>query len=159
MTASGADAAVRADLESARFRGGVLRGQWRLDRYEFPVIEIAVMAVPGNQRCSEFTFRFEVSNFPTQAPEVKIWDPAKRQPLALAERPKGSARVTDAFKDGWPGEGAPSVYRPWERHGVTHSNWIATHPHLTWHAGRDISFVLEDLHALINPSASTTTVP
>jgi hypothetical protein len=86
-----------------------LRRQWRLDRYEFPVIEIAVMAVPGNQRCSEFTFRFEVSNFPTQAPEVKIWDPAKRQPLALAERPKGSARVTDAFKDGWPGEGAPSV--------------------------------------------------
>ncbi len=158
MIASGSNAAVRADLECARFRAGVLRGHWRLDCYDYPVIEIVVMAVPGHQRRNEFSFRFEVSNFPTQAPEVKIWDPTSRGPLALAERPKGPAHVIDAFKDGWPGAGAPSVYRPWERHATTHNNWTTTHPRLTWHAGRDLAFVLEDLHVLINSSVSTAAV-
>jgi hypothetical protein len=159
VNTSVAEAAVRADLESARFRAGVLREHWKLVRTDFPLVQIAVMAVPGCQRRDEFRFRFEVTNFPTQAPEVKIWDPMSDGPLPLAERPNGSALIVDAFKDGWPGAGAPSVYRPWERHGVNHNNWPTTHPHLTWLASRDLAFVLEDLYALINSSASTATIP
>ena len=159
MIASGSDAAVRADLDSARFRAGVLRGQWRLGRYDFPVIEVLVMALPGYQGRSEFLFRFEVSNFPTQAPEVKIWDPMTGRVLALPLRPTGPAHVLDAFKDGWPGGAtAPSVYRPWERHALNHNNWTTTHPYLTWHAGRDLAFVLEDLHGLINSSVPKSTL-
>lgn len=146
------EAAVRADLVSARFRAGCARGSWRLVSADRQVLLIAVMTIPGRQRRSEYAFRFDVTDFPTQAPEVKIWDPAQGVSLPLAERPTGTPHIADAFKDGWPGTGAPSVYRPWERSGVTHNNWRATHPYLIWHAGRDLAFVLEDLYALINSS-------
>ncbi len=159
MSVSAAEAAVRADLESARFRAGVLRAHWRLDQISFPLLYITVMALPGRQRRAEFYFRFDVTNFPTQAPEVKIWDLLSGGSLPLAERPKGPARVMEAFKEGWPGPGAPSVYRPWERHGINHNNWAATYPHLTWLASRDLTFVLEDLYALINPSTAALALP
>jgi hypothetical protein len=154
VSLSPAEAAVRADLESARFRAGALRGHWRLDQVTFPLFYITVVALTGRQARTEFCFRFEVTDFPTQAPEVKIWDLATGGSLPLADRPKGPARVMEAFKDGWPGLGAPSVYRPWERHGVNHNNWATTYPHLRWLASRDLTFVLEDLYALINPSTA-----
>lgn len=149
---------MRADLESARFRAGTLRGQWRQDLFLFPLLYITVMAIPGRQRRAGFCFRFELTNFPTQAPEVKIWDLTTGGSLPLAERPAGPTRVVEAFKDGWPGPGAPSVYRPWERHGTNHNNWATTYPHLTWLASRDLSFILEDLYALINPSTAAVAV-
>lgn len=150
---------MRADLESARFRAGVLRGQWKLGEFSFPLVYISVAARPGRQRRAEFCFRFELTDYPTQAPEVKIWDPETGGPLSLAERPAGPARVKEAFKDGWPGPGAPSVYRPWERHGLNHNNWAASYPHLTWRASRDLTFILEDLYALVNPSTAALAVP
>jgi len=154
LSASAAQEAVRTDLESARFRAGCARGQWCLDRQVFPVILVAVLVLPGRQRRGEYSFRFELTDFPTQAPEVKIWDPIQGTSLPLADRPNGARHIVDAFKDGWPGSGPPSVYRPWERHGVNHNNWPTTHPDLTWHAGRDLAFVLEDLYALINSSVA-----
>ena len=61
------------------------------------MVKIAVMAVPGQQRHSEFSFRFEVTNFPTQAPEVKICDPVSDGPLLLADRPKGPLKNNFTF--------------------------------------------------------------
>ena len=147
-----AEKAVDADLECPRFRAGAARGQWRKVSYKFPVLIMAVSAVDLQGKRCEFYFHFELSNFPGVAPEVKIWDLDAGALLPDARRPKGSPRVIEAFKS-W---GSGTVYRPWDRHGLGHNEWASKHPELAWHAKRDLSFILEDLHGLLNPGPSTS---
>ena len=48
--------------------------------------------------------------------------------------------------DGWAG-GAFAMYAPWDRIALqTHANWAQEAPHLVWHAGRDLSFILDNVH-------------
>ena len=146
---STAEDAVAADLRSARFRAGVLRGHWREVSYAFPELIVGVAAVEPDGSSSEYCFRFELTGFPSVAPEVTIWDCAASAPLAPGSRPKGSNRVAEAFKP-W---GNQTVYRPWDRQGSAHNNWATTHPALAWNASRDLTFVLEDLHGLLTSNA------
>ena len=136
---------VDADLSSPRFQVGVARGRWRKIAYEFPILIMAVAAIEPDGNSSEFFFRFELTGFPGKPPEVHIWDFEANAVLAESKRPKGSNRVTQAFKS-W---GNNSVYRPWDRNGREHNNWAMTHPDLAWHPKRDLAFILEDLHALL----------
>lgn len=145
-----AEQAVVADLSSARFRAGATRGHWRQILSEFPVLIVAVAAVEPDGSYSEYFFRFELTGFRGIAPEVKIWDCTKNAPLATDKRPKGSNRVTEAFK-AW---GNDTVYRPWDRQGGGHNNWATSHPNLAWNPKRDISFILEDLHGLLTSNAA-----
>jgi hypothetical protein len=140
-----AEQAVAADLASARFRVGVKRCQWRQVSYAFPVLIVAVAAIEPDGSSGEYSFRIELSGFPGTAPEVKLWDCATGALLHTDKRPKGSKRVTEAFKS-W---GSETVYRPWDRHGGVHNNWATTHPSLAWHPKRDLTFILEDLHGLL----------
>ena len=145
------DQAVRADLASPRFRGGVLRGYWQEVSYAFPILIGTVAAVEPDGKVSRYAFRFELSGFPATAPEAKIWDVTADSLLVLDRRPRGSSRVVEAFKD-W---GPHSVYRPWERHAGAHNNWNSTYRDLAWHAGRDLTFVLEDLHGLLTSNTAS----
>jgi hypothetical protein len=140
-----AKAAVDADLGSARFLAGVARGRWRKIFYEFPILIVAVAAVEPDGKHSAYDFRFELTGFPGANPEVRIWDPAKNDLLQSSLRPKGSNRVTEAFKK-W---GDETVYRPWDRRGSLHNNWPRDFPALAWHPRRDLAFILEDLHGLL----------
>ena len=143
--------AAEADLASVRFRAGVLRRCWRAVSFEFPILIVGVAAINSGCEISEYLFRFELTGFPTVAPEVIIWDIEAGAKLAADRRPKGSHRVVEAFKD-WT---VPhSVYRPWDRHGAAHNNWAHTHPDLAWCASRDLTFILEDLHGLLTSSAA-----
>lgn len=141
--------AVTVDLASARFRIGERRGHWHKVSYDFPVLIVAIAAIEPDGKSSEYSFRFELTGFPGIAPECKIWDAATNALLPNDKRPKGSHRVTEAFKS-W---GCESVYRPWDRHGGPHNNWISTHPDLAWHPKRDLTFILEDLHGLLTSNA------
>jgi hypothetical protein len=145
-----AERAVLADLSSARFRVGVTRGHWRQVSYAFPFLIVAVAAVETDGSYSEYFFRFELTGFPGTAPEVKIWDCTKNTALATDKRPKGSGRVTEAFK-AW---GNDTVYRPWDRQGGGHNNWATSHPSLAWNSHRDLTFILEDLHGLLTSNAA-----
>lgn len=146
MSSDHAQNAVVADLASARFRVGERRGYWRKLSCDFPILIISVSAVEPDAKNSEYFFRFELTGFPGAAPEVKIWDVAANTLLAADKRPKGSHRVNEAFKT-W---GNGSIYRPWDRHGRLHNDWASKHPDLAWHPKRDLTFILEDLHGLLN---------
>jgi hypothetical protein len=150
---SGADlvkATVGADLAAARFRVGVMRGYWRQVSYEFPVLILAVAAVEPNGDSSEYCFRFELTDFPGTAPEVKIWDCGGNAVLSKEKRPKGSDRVTKAFQV-W---GSDTVYRPWDRKTAGHNNLARDFPDLAWHPKRDLTFIFEDLHGLLTSNAT-----
>lgn len=141
--------AVSTDLASVRFRVGLVRGQWRVISYEFPLLIVGVAAVEPDGGASEYTFRFELAGFPGAAPAVQIWDVGAGTTLALEKRPKGSARVVAAFKDWPPSQG---IYRPWERAAGPHFG--QPHPSLAWHPKRDLAFVMEDLHGLLTSNAA-----
>jgi hypothetical protein len=142
--------AVAVDLASVRFRAGVGRGQWKQVSFDFPVLVVAVAAIEPDGKPSEYCFRFELTGFPGTAPEARIWDTATNAPLAVDKRPKGSERVNKAFQD-WQDK---TVYRPWERFSSVHNNFARDFPELAWHPGRDLTFILEDLHGLLTSNAA-----
>ncbi len=142
--------AAAADLHSARFRAGEMRGHWRKISFEFPLLVVAVTAVEPNGTTSEYFFRFDLTRFPAIAPEVKIWDTGAGRLLPGDRRPKGSRRITEAFKS-WGGE---SVYRPWDRNSGAHNNFAVVHSELAWHSERDLTFILQDLHDLLTSNAA-----
>jgi hypothetical protein len=142
--------AVAADLAAARFRAGVIRGFWRQASYAFPVLILAVAAVEPNGDSSEYCFRFELTDFPGTAPEVKIWDCTVNALLPREKRPKGSDRVSKAFQV-W---GSDTVYRPWDRQSASHNNFARDFPDLAWYPRRDLTFILEDLHGLLTSNAT-----
>lgn len=142
--------AVDADLASARFRAGVMRGHWRQASYDFPILIVAVAAVEPDGKPGEYFFRFELTGFPGALPEVKIWDVEANALLAKDKRPKGSGRILKAFQS-W---GSESVYRPWDRHAAGHNNFASTYPDLAWHPKRDLTFILEDIHGLLTSNAA-----
>ncbi len=144
-----AKATIAADLSSSRFQAGVVRKYWRKVLFEFPILIIAVAATEPDGSASEYGFHYELTGYPGTPPEVYIWDLEKDQFLAAERRPKGSPRVTEAFKD-W---GSHTIYRPWERHSGAHNDWANKYPGLAWHSKRDITFTLEDLHGLLNSNA------
>ena len=146
-----AKTAIEADLAAPRFLVGVARRNWNKESFEFPVLVITVAATEPDGTASEYGFHFELTGYPGIAPEVHIWDLKKDQILPPELRPKGSPRVVTAFQE-W---GDRTVYRPWERHGAVHNNWTGEHPDLAWHPKRDLTFILEDLHGLLNSNALT----
>jgi len=142
---------VEADLAAPAFRAGEMRGRWRVVSRAFPILFIEIAANQPDGSCVWYRFRVEVSGYPGQPPEVRIWDPVENVPLAPRRRPKGSRRVQDAFKE-W---GDDTVYRPWDRKAGVHNSFRELHPQLAWHAKRDLAFVLEDIHGLLNLNART----
>lgn len=142
--------AVAADFASPRFQAGVIRSQWRVVSIEFPILIVAVAAIEPDGTRSEYSFRFELTGFPGTAPEVRIWDCWANAPLPQARRPPGSTRVIEAFKT-WNHD---TVYRPWERLSGAHGDWARNYPTLVWHPGRDLTFILEDLHGLLTSNAA-----
>ncbi len=152
--ANPAQTAIDSDLSSRRFRSGVRRGFWRVVNYAFPNLTIAVAATEPDGAASEYGFRFDLTGFPGTAPIVIIWDFAGDKMLPADRRPRGCARVVEAFKV-W---NQPTVYRPWDRLAGAHNNWNQTYPQFAWHPKRDITFILEDLHELLNLNACARSV-
>lgn len=149
MIADPSAARVAADLEEAGFLSGCNAGRWRIIACEFPILDFAVAATEPDGTASEYGFRAELSNFPGQAPMVRIWDHEKNAPLAAEQRPKGGARVQKTFQR-W---GENTVYRPWDRMTGPHGNNAVTYPHLAWRPERRLMFIFEDLHGILNSNA------
>lgn len=140
-----AEQAVCRDLKKASFRRGAARGHWKVLKFAFPELYIEVAATDPQGSPTSYSFRFLLDGYPNNAPDVRCWDMQTNTTLPAQARPQAPQRTLEAFKE-W-GYG---VYRPWDRHGATHNNWAVTHPGLAWHAERDLTFILEDLHDLLN---------
>ncbi len=141
--------AITTDLESQRFRVGVSRGFWRLVESTHPVYIFAVSG-PGASADDivEYAFRFELSGYPATAPWVQLWDLTTKQQLPAKQQPSRNELLRQSFKP-WGNHGG-SVYRPWDRYAGAHNGWNSKYPDLAWNPRRDLSFVLNDLHQILN---------
>ncbi len=145
-------AKVAADLEDEEFVAGCENGQWRILFFDYPKLDFAISAVESDGSISEYGFRADLTNFPSDAPMVRIWDHENDRLLPGTQRPKGGPRLEGAFKD-W---GSHTVYRPWDRMTGPHNNNARTKPHLGWNPNRRLVFIFEDLHGLLTTNARTS---
>lgn len=140
---------IEADLNEGDFLSGCEAGRWRITSYAFPILDFAISATEPDGKQSEYGFRAELSNFPAQAPMVRIWDHGANTPLADSLRPKGGHRVKETFKH-WSSD---TLYRPWDRATGPHNNNSICYPHLAWRPERRLTFIFEDLHGILNSNA------
>ena len=148
MTSDPSAKRVEEDLQQADFAAGIAAGRWRILRNAFPTLDFMISAVEPSGDKSEYGFRAELSNFPGQAPMLRIWDHSANGPLAPNKRPKGGPRVLKSFQH-WDSD---TVYRPWDRITGPHVG-AANTPHLAWRPERHLVFVFEDLHGILNSNA------
>lgn len=130
MVADPSAAHVEADLREPAFLNGLNTGRWRIISYAFPTLDFAVSATEPDGSSKEYGFRAELSNYPSQAPMVKIWDHGANTLLASDRRPEGGPRLKKTFQN-W-GEG--TVYRPWDRKTGPHIGNSGEARHLAWHS-------------------------
>jgi hypothetical protein len=142
-------ARAAADLAEGEFLAGLDAGHWRVIAFAFPTLDFAIAATDAQGKLTEYGFRAELSNFPAQAPMVRIWDHAGNRPLAADKRPKGSQRINTTFQV-WTDD---TVYRPWDRKTGPHNGNAARSPHLAWRPERHLSFIFRDLHGILNSNA------
>lgn len=140
---------VAAELARAEFADGEKKGRWRVVANAFPSLDIVIAATEPDGTASEYGFRFELTGFPGTAPMVRIWDFEKDEPLHKDLRPRGYRRIEITFQQ-W---GDDTVYRPWDRRTGPHNSNAANIPHLAWRADRPLTFILEDLHGILNLNA------
>ena len=141
--------ALREHVASARFMDGVGRKRWRLaGEIEWPHALIAVSAAPRPNAPAEFFLRFDLAGYPVAAPTAAPWDPERGGVLAADFRPKG-VRAGMMFRCDW--ENGRALYAPFDRVALAgHPAWPKQHPRNAWTAKRNLAWVLEYLHELLN---------
>ena len=137
------------DLDSARFRRGADAGRWRLLNLAPPkaIIEIAARPLPNAPRT--FTFRFDLDDYPNQAPHGQLWDTANATVLAVESWPLGpdASRV---FNPGW---NKGDIYLPCDRAAQEgHSEWRDQSSQHWWTAESHIVDYMDQLWNVLNGS-------
>lgn len=142
--------AVREHLRGGRFQAGVAAGCWSLTSVAWPFVVIAVSAAERPNSPTEFVLRFELSGYPHAAPTGGLWDLAADSSLPAERRPKGDEAAQLFRTDGWAG-GSAAMYAPWDRIGLqSHPDWAQTHSLRAWNPTRDLSFILANVHDVLN---------
>lgn len=142
--------ALLEHLAGGRFKSSAAAGRWRLISVEWPVVIIAVAAAPRPTSPDEFVLRFEVSGYPHTTPTGGLWDLGTNASLPAGRRPQGE-RAAQLFRaDAWLG-GATAMYAPWDRMGLqVHPDWAKQYPNEAWSPARDLSFILSNVHEVLN---------
>jgi hypothetical protein len=142
--------ALREHLLGGRFGSGVAAGRWRIISVDWPVVVAAVSAAERAASPAEFVLRLDLGGYPNSAPTGSLWDLETDSSLAPELRPKGE-RAEKLFRtDGWAG-GTTAMYAPWDRVGLqSHSGWAQMHSHDAWNPTRDLSFLLQKVHEVVN---------
>lgn len=147
-----------ADLSSAEFRAGVLRGFWGLagaevlpEQPEWPVRILWVKAAARVGAPERFYLRLDLGGYRTASPTGTFWDLSTSAALATEKRPKGKkdSRCAKVFRTDWEGGGA--FYHPYDRVAAKgHPNWVTEQPSLIWDSNHTIVDYLEEIHSLLN---------
>lgn len=142
--------ALRGHLASGGFRAGEAAGRWRLVDVTWPFVTVTVAAADRPNSPSEFTLRLECTGYPHTAPTGGVWDLDTNASLAPDLRPK-SGRAAQLFRaDGWTG-GSTAMYAAWDRAGLQgHPEWANTHPRVAWNSTRTLTFILNNVHEVLN---------
>ena len=141
--------ALRGHLASPRFLDGVERAKWRVvGDVEWPHVFVAVSAAQRDNGPREFLLRVDAAGYPESAPTLTPWDPETGNVLGAESRPKGE-RAAVVFRSDW--EGGRALYAPFDRVALKgHPGWRQEHPRRVWHARRDLAWILQYLHDLLN---------
>jgi len=147
-----------ADLGSAEFRAGSLKGYWGLagadilpEPSAWPMRVLWIAAAPRPNAPDRYYVRRDLSNYRTVAPTGTFWDPSTKDSLELAKRPKGrpGSRFAMVFRTDW--EGGKAFYHPYDRVAAQgHANWPREQPSLIWDSNHTIVDCLEEFHSLLN---------
>ena len=141
--------ALRHHLAGPRFQEGVRRGRWRLvGDVSWPMVLVAVAASPRDNAPSEYVLRFDLTGYPETAPTATPWNLSIENVAAQDQRPKGSL-VGHVFRSDW--EEGKALYAPFDRVALNyHPEWPKQYPHQAWTAARDLAWVLQILHEMLN---------
>ncbi len=137
-------------ISGARFQNGVERGRWRLvGDIEWPIVLLAVSAGSRDNAPEEFFLRFDLTGYPASAPTAMPWNPKRGTVLDADKRPKGD-RVGHVFRSDW--EEGRALYAPFDRVALDryHPDWRKQYPRQAWNAERDLAWVLQTLHQMLN---------
>lgn len=146
---SPAERVFRAHLDQGPFQSGVDRNRWRLVSVTWPYSIIAVKAAKRLHSPSEYSFRFELNNYPASAPTAQLWNEASNIPLTHTLWPKGKERVQFAFNPGW--KNGSCLYLPCDRHSIEgHDPWRSQHPEMIWNPKGDVTQYLRIIYDLLN---------
>ena len=140
---------LRQHVASARFQEGVDRGRWQIvGDIAWPVVMIALKAGPRDSAPSEYLLRFDLAGYPESAPTATPWNPTTGDVLESGLRPKGE-RVGHVFRTDW--EGGRALYAPFDRVALNgHSSWKTQHPQRVWDSSKDLAWLLQILHEMLN---------
>lgn len=144
----------RDHVSSARFQEGVERGRWRIvGDISWPIVLVAVVAGERDGSPSEYVVRFDLTGYPETAPTATPWNLATGGVLEQEMRPKGE-RVGHVFRSDW--EHGKALYAPFDRVALhSHPNWRRQHSRQTWDSSRDLAWLLQILHEMLNSSDYT----
>ena len=139
----------RDHVISTRFEEGVERGRWRVvGDIAWPVVLVAVAAAPRDSAPTEYVLRFDLTEYPEMAPTVTPWNPATGDVLKQEMRPKGT-RVGLVFRADW--ENGRALYAPFDRVALAgHPNWRTEYPRRVWDSSKDLTWILQILHEMLN---------
>ncbi len=140
---------LRQHVVSARFQEGVDRGRWRIvGDITWPVVMITVTAGERHGAPSEYLLRFDLAGYPDSAPTATPWNATTGDVLESHLRPKGN-RVGFVFRSDW--ENGRALYAPFDRVALNgHSSWMTGHPRQVWNSSRDLAWLLQILHEMLN---------
>ena len=140
----------RDHVIGARFQDGVGRGRWwMVGDIAWPVVTVAVAAAPRDNAPSEYVLRFGLTGYPESAPTATPWNAKTGEVLEEAQRPKGE-RVGHVFRSDL--DGGTFLYAPFDRVALDryHSDWRKQYPRQAWNAARNLAWLLQILHEMLN---------
>lgn len=139
----------REHVTGPRFEDGVERGRWRIvGDIVWPHVLIAVSAAPRANAPQEFFLRFDLTGYPESAPTATPWNPETGDMLGADLRPKGE-RASHVFRSNW--ERGRALYAPFDRVALhSHPDWRKRYPRRSWDCTKDLAWVLDFLHELLN---------
>ena len=149
--------AFNKDVLDGSFKLAITQEKWGIvddsdERPTWPFILIWVAAAERENSPNRYYFRFELDNYPSQAPNICIWDYKNNKPLVGTDRPKGVEDAAILFRsDAW--EQGLHLYAPYERKALaTHPDWLRTYPNMCWKPTDSIIKALENIHETLNSS-------
>lgn len=139
-------------VESPIFQAGLDENYWGLlqekDAIKWPIVMIWVKAVAKANCPDRYAFRFDLTNYPQQAPTASPWNCSENIPLQPEHWPRGTRQVAKVFNPGWRSN---ALYAPCDREAMKdHDSWQKTHRGLWWESTFTLVVYLRFIHQLLN---------
>jgi hypothetical protein len=147
-----------ADLASAEFRAGALKGHWGLpgtevlpEQPEWPLRILWAAAALRAGTPDRYYLRLDLADYRTVPPTGTFWDLTTGAMLETEKRPKGrpNSRFAKVFRMDW--KDGQAFYHPYDRVAVEgHNKWPTEQPSLIWDVNHMIVDYLEEIYSLLN---------